>query len=141
MRGPAYTEVTCRHCGQVERRYRGLRALTGWMRDYCRMCGTVYGKDKPSAVSMADAGLGLLGYYGMMAFAWAAILTLPAMFFIGLFMEVEARRILLAIALSAGAALGLAKADKQRRRGEIIHRRERQGDGSQQGMSSNNQQD
>lgn len=141
MRGPAYTEVTCRYCGQVERRYRGLRALTGWMRDYCRMCGTVYGKDKPSPISMADAGLGFLGYYVMMAFVWAAIVGLPAGLFAGIFLELEARQTLMTVALLAGAAIGLVKADKQRRRGEVIHRRELQGDSSRQGVSSGNQLD
>lgn len=127
MRGPEYTEVTCRYCGQVERRYRGLRALAGWTRDYCRMCGTTFGKDKPSAIAMMDGVLGFLAYYVMMAFVWAAIIGLPAGLFIGIFLELEARQVLMTVALLAGAAIGLVKADKQRRRGEIIHGRKPQG--------------
>lgn len=125
MKGPAFTEMTCRHCGQVERRYRGLAALwRGSSRPWCRMCGTEWGEDAPKGISRIEAPINYFFYYFMNAFVWAAIVAIPLGLVVG-GAEHGTRQTVVTLALVAGGAFGVYRAEKQRRKGEILNNRSR----------------
>ncbi|HET7728903.1 MAG TPA: hypothetical protein VFK48_02610 [Usitatibacter sp.] len=123
MTEPAFDEITCRHCGQVEREYHGIIGLArSWATGYCRICGTYFGEDKPTPLSRPYEAASYGSYYFLMAFVWGVIFLVPTLVLLGPLLELDGRRIALTLALAAGAVFGIARAERQRRRGEIIHR-------------------
>lgn len=123
MTGPAFDETTCRHCGQVEREYRGILGLLhSWAPQYCRICGTYFGEDEPTPLSRPYEAASYGSYYFLMAFVWGVIFLVPTLVLLGPLLELEGRRIALTLALAAGAAFGIVRAERRRRRGQIIHR-------------------
>lgn len=115
--------ITCPHCRQVNARYRGWAGffLNPKRPEDCTLCGTELRTGKRDAMGRAHGMMMWTTTYVLHAFVGAAIL-IPVVL---LFPDFTVLSIPVRVApLAAGGVMGLLMAERARRRGSLLTRRD-----------------
>jgi hypothetical protein len=86
----------------------------------CRFCGANWDGKDPAAIRKAGALSAFAAFFLMNAAVWGVIMLFVAVIVTAPFVELQGRRIAMAVGAAIGAAIGFWRANVARQRGTIL---------------------